>query len=122
MRAAGAVLGAVFFLCYAYQFFYLIVPLLPVYRRRRRREREEIPPDTGAQRFAVLIAARNEAAVIGHLLDSLAAQGYCGALTACVVADNCTDDTAAVARAHGAWVCERFDRRQVGKGLSLIHI
>lgn len=119
MRAAGAVLGAVFFLCYAYQFFYLIVPLLPVYRRRRRREREEIPPDTGALRFAVLIAARNEAAVIGQLLDSLTAQDYRGALTACVVADNCTDDTATVARARGAWVCERFDRRQVGKGYAL---
>ena len=53
-------------------------------------------------RFAVLIAARNEAAVIGNLVDSLVAHNYPRDLYEVIVApNNCTDDTEAVARAHG---------------------
>ncbi len=54
-------------------------------------------------RFALVIAARNEAAVIGKLLDSLHAQQYPKQLYEIIVApNNCTDDTEAVAAAHGA--------------------
>ena len=38
-----------------------------------------------------------------------------------VVADNCSDDTAARARAAGARVLERFDRELRGKGYALAH-
>ena len=34
-----------------------------------------------------------------------------------VVADNCTDETAEVARQHGAIVYERFNQEEVGKGM-----
>ena len=71
-------------------------------------------------RYAVLISARNEQNVIGHLLDSINAQDYPKNLvTVFVVADNCTDDTARVAREHGAVVYERFNRVKVGKGYAL---
>ena len=107
-------IGAVFFLLYAYQFFYLIVPLL--FRRRRKPPTAPVPQ----RRFAVLISARNEALVIGQLLDSLAAQTYpADKRTVFVVADNCTDDTAAVAAAHGAVVYERQDAERIGKGYAL---
>ena len=68
----------------------------------------------------MLIAARNESAVIGGLLDSLRQQTYDPALlTVFVAADNCTDDTAAIARRHGAVVYERFNHINVGKGYAL---
>ena len=71
-------------------------------------------------RFAVLISARNEQAVIGNLIDSIKRQTYDGALiTAFVCADNCTDETARIAREHGAVVFERVNGEQVGKGYAL---
>lgn len=80
---------------------------------------EKIPLHRTA-RFAVVTCARNEEAVIGSLLDSLALQEYprdCFDLF--VVADNCTDATAAVARSYGAEVLERFDTLHIGKGHAL---
>ena len=104
-------IALLFTLCYAYQFFYLAVPLVKWDKPHR--------PVT-YHRFAVLISARNEEAVLGHLLDSIRAQDYPSDLiTTFVVADNCTDATAQVARAHGAVVYERFNRSQVGKGYAL---
>jgi glycosyltransferase involved in cell wall biosynthesis len=53
--------------------------------------------------FSVIIPARNEAAMIGAALRSVAAQAYGdGAVEAVVVANGCNDDTAAVARATAA--------------------
>ncbi len=63
-----------------------------------------VPPE---KRFLVLIAARNEAVVIGHLIDSLLRQDYPRDLfEVVVVTNNCTDDTAAVAARHGARVLQ----------------
>lgn len=74
-------------------------------------------------RFAVLISARNEEKVIGYLLDSIAAQDYPKELfDVYVVADNCTDRTAEVARAHGANVVERFNKEKRGKGYALDYL
>ena len=39
-----------------------------------------------------------------------------------VVADNCTDTTAEIAYAHGAYVYERFNRVQIGKGYALKYL
>ena len=72
-------------------------------------------------RIAVLIAARNEENVIGQLLDSIHAQkNYpMDHVDIYVGADNCTDDTARVARERGAIVFERHDTVHVGKGYVL---
>lgn len=105
----------VFFVCYSYQFFYIAVSLLP-----RRKKNGTGVPWVPSARIAVLIAARNEAQVIGGLLDSIADQDYPAELVRVfVAADNCTDRTASVARAHGAEVFTRFDREHVGKGYVL---
>lgn len=74
-------------------------------------------------KYAIVIAARNEEAVIGNLLDSIAKQDYPQALlTVFVVADNCTDHTAAIAEAGGAVVYQRFDREHCTKGYALQYL
>jgi glycosyltransferase involved in cell wall biosynthesis len=49
---------------------------------------------------SVVIAAHNEAAVLGRCLDALLADAPAGSLDVTVVANGCTDDTAAVAAAR----------------------
>ncbi len=100
-----------FFACYVYQFVYIPIAWLP-----RKKETLHAP----MHRFAVLIAARNEEAVIGKLIDSIKAQSYPGRLVKIfVAADNCTDATAEAARSHGAEVYERYDMTRRGKGYAL---
>lgn len=104
-------IGIIFTLCYAYQFFYLIVPLF-------RRKQPDVSPKP--HRVAILICARNEEAVLGHLLDTIRQQDYpADQITTFVCADNCTDRTAEVAAHGGAVVYERFNRQLVGKGYAL---
>jgi cellulose synthase/poly-beta-1,6-N-acetylglucosamine synthase-like glycosyltransferase len=69
-------------------------------------------------RVAVLVPAHNEAAVIGHTLDSLFSQLLPGDRLI-VVADNCNDDTTAIAEARGATVIRRDDAERFGKGYAL---
>ncbi len=77
-------------------------------------------PAKKLHRYAILIAARNEEAVIGHLLDSIRSQDYpAHLLTTFVVADNCTDHTAEMAREHGAVCYQRHDPDRRTKGYAL---
>lgn len=74
-------------------------------------------------KYAVLIAARNESTVIGNLIESIRQQDYPSELvTIFVVADNCTDNTADVARKAGAVVYERFDDAHRTKGYALQYL
>jgi cellulose synthase/poly-beta-1,6-N-acetylglucosamine synthase-like glycosyltransferase len=67
---------------------------------------------------AVLIPAHNEAAGIAATLRCLQSQLRSGDRVL-VVADNCSDDTAALARQAGAEVIERSDAVARGKGFAL---
>jgi cellulose synthase/poly-beta-1,6-N-acetylglucosamine synthase-like glycosyltransferase len=69
-------------------------------------------------RVAVLVPAHNESSVILATLNSLMPQLQAGDRLL-VVADNCSDDTAALARAAGAEVVERSNQQQRGKGYAL---
>ena len=70
-----------------------------------------------------MIAARNEKYVIGNLIDSIHKQDYpSDKYTIFVVADNCTDDTAEIARKKGAIVYERFDDVNKTKGFALQYL
>jgi 1,2-diacylglycerol 3-beta-glucosyltransferase len=74
----------------------------------------------GRRRFAVLIPAHNEEPLIERVLENLKLLDYpASGFDVYVVADNCDDNTARLARAHGAWVYERFDRSQQSKGFAL---
>lgn len=80
-------------------------------------------PAKNMHKYAIVIAARNEQSVIGNLLDSIKQQDYPGELlTVFVVADNCTDKTAEVARSHGAICYERFDNEHKTKGFALQYL
>lgn len=111
IKIINYILAVFFFICYAYQAVYILVPFVV-----KAKPHKAAKPN----RFAVLISARNEQMVIGNLIDSINRQTYAGELvTTFVVADNCTDDTARIAREHGAVVYERFNKEQVGKGYAL---
>ena len=80
----------------------------------------KFPEAKKQHKYAILIPARNEEAVIGNLLSSIRQQDYpAELLTVFVVADNCTDRTAAVARENGAVCYERFDNEHRTKGFAL---
>lgn len=67
---------------------------------------------------AILIPAHNESLVIRHTLQCLMTNLQ-GAEQVVVVADNCSDDTAAIARSFGVTVLERQDAVRRGKGYAL---
>ncbi len=70
--------------------------------------------------IAVVIPAHNEALGITQTIDSIHSADFpASQLDIFVIADNCTDDTAGVARAAGATVVERSDTQNRGKGQAL---
>ena len=74
-------------------------------------------------KYAILIAARNEEMVIGNLIESIRGQDYPEELIDIfVVADNCTDDTAHVAKELGAHCYEREDLEHRTKGFALQYL
>lgn len=71
-------------------------------------------------KFMAIIPAHNEESVIGNLLDSLNNQNYDKDLyDVYVIADNCTDNTAKIAKEKGAIVYKRFDDKNKTKGAAL---
>jgi len=96
---------------YFYQIIYIFISLF--------KESKEFTASK-YHKYAVVIAARNESAVIANLIESIKKQNYPQDLIDIyVVADNCTDNTAEVAKNAGAIVIERFNRQKVGKGYAL---
>lgn len=102
-----AIIGAL----YSYRAIYIIVGLFKT---------KKFKPAKKKHRYAILIPARNEETVIGNLLDSISRQDYPSDLIEVfVVADNCTDGTARIAKEYGAHCYERHDKRKQTKGFAL---
>lgn len=71
-------------------------------------------------RFMAIIPAHNEENVVENLIKSLKKQDYPKELyDIYVIADNCTDKTAKIAKNAGAIVYERFDSMHKTKGAAL---
>ncbi|MBQ7794198.1 MAG: glycosyltransferase family 2 protein [Clostridia bacterium] len=105
------IISMIFTLCYFYQLVYVVVGLF---------KKNKSFKTLNNHRYAVVVSARNESAVIQQLIQSIKEQNYPSELVDIfVVADNCTDNTAAVAREMGAIVYERYNRTHVGKGYAL---
>lgn len=89
-------------------------------RRRARRATTPASDRMAPMRLAVVVPAHDEEALIERCIASLRA---CGARNASfdvvVVADNCTDDTAARAERAGARVLVRTNAVERGKGFAL---
>jgi cellulose synthase/poly-beta-1,6-N-acetylglucosamine synthase-like glycosyltransferase len=79
-------------------------------------------PQAPALKVALVVPAHNEGLHLLRTLRSLQAACHGDALTQIwVVADNCTDNTADVARSAGVQVLERFNDAERGKGYALEH-
>lgn len=105
------VCGMIFAAVYAYRSIFVAVGLFTT---------KVFPKTDRLHKYAILVPARNEETVIGNLLDSIAEQDYPSELlTVFVVADNCDDKTAEIARSKGAVCYERFDDKNRTKGYAL---
>ena len=62
IKMINYILTVIFFICYAYQAVYVIIPFIVKEKPHKPAKRN---------RFAVLISARNEQMVIGNLIDSI---------------------------------------------------
>ncbi len=80
--------------------------------RKSSFERESLP------RLAVLIPAHNEEAIVSGILQDVKSQVQENDRVI-VIADNCVDATAGVAKSHGAEAFERFDEHDRGKAYAL---
>ncbi|MBO9574676.1 MAG: glycosyltransferase [Sphingobium sp.] len=95
----------------------LLAELLAGSLSARARDARAVPVEPH-YRAAILMPAHNEAAGITRFIDALSPQLGDG-VRLVVIADNCSDDTAAVARAAGATVIERQNATLRGKGHAL---
>lgn len=98
LKAAIFVMSAISVLYLVYFALYLPQAVRPAEKWKAHKPR---------CRFAVLVAARNEEAVIGNLVESLMEQDYPrDKFDVIVIPNNCTDDTAGEAHRAGALVME----------------
>ncbi|NPV26095.1 MAG: glycosyltransferase family 2 protein [Firmicutes bacterium] len=87
-----------------------------VFGWKKNEETHNFPP---TKRFALITPAHNEELVIKYHIESLKKLNYPSELyDIYIIADNCTDNTAEVARAEGVTVMERFSPQR-GKGFAL---
>jgi cellulose synthase/poly-beta-1,6-N-acetylglucosamine synthase-like glycosyltransferase len=97
-----------------FTFYYFILSVFGLFRRK---EEKILQPE---KTFAIVVSAYNEEAVIAPLVHNLLRLEYPKELyDVFVVADNCTDKTALVARQAGALVHRRFHDTKRGKGYAL---
>jgi len=97
-------------LAFTQQFIYMLLFFLPA----KKYKQSEVK-----KKFAIFIPARNESDVIEQTIKSVQGQNYPKDLfDIYVIADNCTDNTAEIARNAGAIVLEHFDDNPKHKRVS----
>jgi cellulose synthase/poly-beta-1,6-N-acetylglucosamine synthase-like glycosyltransferase len=99
---------------YFISLYYLVLSFFGIIRFKDKKKFEP------RKSFALLVAAHNEEAVIKDIIHSLERMDYPRELyDIFVIADNCTDKTAIIARNSGALVYERTNKEKRGKGYAL---
>jgi cellulose synthase/poly-beta-1,6-N-acetylglucosamine synthase-like glycosyltransferase len=109
-QAVQTCLYSVFFLLFADAIYQLAIGI------RGLSGQKQPPRAVGFRRFAILIPAHDEAAVLAPLLSSLKDQTYPAEYFSIFVScDNCSDNTAEIARECGADPLIRTDTKRRGK-------
>ncbi|NMC57202.1 MAG: glycosyltransferase family 2 protein [Eubacteriaceae bacterium] len=99
---------------FAISLYFIILAFFGIYKRKTKKIYE---PEKS---FALLVAAHNEEAVIANIIESLNMLDYPKELyDIFIIADNCNDKTASIARKLKVKVFERFNTSKVGKGYAL---
>lgn len=81
---------------------YYLLTALPAFIKKK-----EIKKHVPKYKFKIIVACRNEEAVISSLIESIYAQRYPKSLyELCVIPNNCTDNTKEIASALGARIIE----------------
>jgi cellulose synthase/poly-beta-1,6-N-acetylglucosamine synthase-like glycosyltransferase len=94
--------------------YYLILSCFGLYKK------DTFSTHKPQKSFALIVAAHNEEMVIGKIIDSLKRLDYPKNLyDIFIIADNCTDKTANIARGYGVNVYERVNKDNRGKGYAL---
>ncbi len=114
IKNINTIIGNVITVLLAYKTVYVILGVF--FTRKFKKAKNK-------HKYGIVIAARNEEAVIGNLIDSIYKQDYpSDLLTIFIVADNCTDKTAEIARSKGCVCYERFDNEHRTKGFALEYL
>ena len=117
MTLPGFILGGMLFLLgipAAFASLYLLAAALLSARPAA------VPAGDRRVRFDVIVPAHNEAAGIARTVENLRCLDWpADGFRILVIADNCSDATAAIAAAAGATVIERRDENLRGKGYAL---
>ena len=115
LQFLSTIQGVLSFLLMFYSIYQLVIWAFayskPVKKKKITRKKHK---------FMAIVSARNEEQVIANLIESLKNQRYPkNKIDIYVIADNCTDNTAKVAREAGAIVYERFNEFKRSKGYAL---
>jgi len=95
------------------------IPVLAVDFYRRSKKRPVFDP-ASAPFLLIVSSCLDGAAMIPGLVECLLKQDYPhDKFKLLILADNCTDNSAALARSLGVEVIERHDREKMGKGYAL---
>ena len=96
------------------QVIWLAIILISCLTKKKERP---APPEHFSKEynFKILVPAHNEEAVIGPCIESLKSIRYRN-VTITIIADNCSDRTAQIARYHGVDVWERQSDSRKSKG------
>ena len=93
LTIVSIVFGIIWGIFFLLLFHYVAFTVIGIFKKRRFPSTEE------KKKYGIIISARNEEAVIGALIDSIHASRYPqDKLQVFVVAHNCTDKTAQIAR------------------------
>lgn len=108
------ILGIIFLLIFGYLYFLAIWGLIPEKKRKEKKK------EAKHYKFAIIIPAHNEENVIRKTLESISGIDYPENLyEVFVIADNCIDTTAEIARKAGCCCLVRNDPENHGKGFAL---